>query len=67
MTKRITATAGAIALALTLTACSAEDWDSTHENHLTPRTIAVDGREVTCVIYKSSNAGGVSCDWGGAR
>lgn len=67
MTKPTAIVTAIAATALTLTACSAENWDSTHENHLTPRTIAVDGREVTCVIYKSSNAGGVSCDWGGAR
>ena len=63
MTKRITAAAGAIAAMLTLTACGAEDWDGTHENHLTPRVITVDGRDVTCVIYKSGYGGGVSCDW----
>ena len=67
MTKRITAAAGTIALALTLTACSAEDWDNTHENHLTPKVITVDDREVTCVIYKAGNGGGVSCDWEGSR
>lgn len=66
MIKRITA-AGVIALALTLTACGAENWDSTHENNLTPKVITVDGRDVTCVIYKSGNGGGVSCDWEGAR
>ena len=66
MTKRITAT-GTIAAMLALTACGAEDWDSTHENNLTPKVITVDGREVTCVLYKSGNGGGVSCDWEGAR
>lgn len=67
MTKRITTAAGAIALALTLTACSAETLDSTHENKLTPRVITVDDREVTCVIYKPGSGGGVSCDWEGSR
>ena len=67
MTKRTTIVTAIAATALTLTSCGAEDWDDTHENHLTPRTIHVDGREVTCVIYKSTNSGGVSCDWEGAR
>ena len=68
MTKRITAVAaGTIALMTALTACSAEDWDSTHEKNLTPKVITVDDREVTCVIYKSGYAGGLSCDWEGAR
>ena len=67
MTKRIAATTGALAMMLTLTACGAENWDSTHEKHLTPKVITVDGRDVTCVIYQSGNAGGVSCDWEGAR
>lgn len=63
MTKRITAAAGAIALALTLTACGAENWDSSHEKNLTPKVVTVDGREVTCILYKSGYAGGLSCDW----
>lgn len=68
MTKRIAAAAaGALAMMLTLTACSAEYWDSTHENKLTPKVITVDGRDVTCVIYKSGYAGGLSCDWEDAR
>ena len=67
MTKRISAAAGSIAAMLTLTACGAEDWDGTHENKLTPRVITVDGRDVTCVIYRPTNGGGVSCDWEGAR
>lgn len=66
MTKRIAA-ACALAMMLMLTSCSAEDWDSTHEKNLTSRVITVDGRDVTCVIYKAGNAGGVSCDWEGAR
>lgn len=68
MNKRIAAVAaGAIALMTALTACSAEYWDSTHENTLTPREITVDGRDVICVIYKSGYGGGVSCDWESAR
>ena len=67
MAKRIIATAGIIAVMLTLTACGAENLDSTHENHLTPRVVTVDGRDVTCVIYRPTNGGGVSCDWEGAR
>ena len=69
MTKRIAAVAaaGTIALMTALTACSAEDWDRTNENRLTPKVITVDGREVTCVIYQSGHAGGLSCDWDGAR
>ena len=67
MTKRIAATTGALAMILMITACGAEDWDSTHENNLTPRVITVDGRDVTCVIYRPTNGGGLSCDWDGAR
>ncbi len=26
-----------------------------------------DGRTVTCVVYKQGYAGGISCDWEGAR
>lgn len=66
MTKRIAA-ACTLTMTLMLTACGAENWDSTHEKHLTPKVITVDGRDVTCVIYKSGNGGGLSCDWEGAR
>ena len=62
MTRR-TSVALALAASLMLTACSAEDWDSTHESNLHPRTVTVDDREVTCVLYKAGYAGGLSCDW----
>lgn len=26
-------------------------------------TVKVDGRDVPCVTWKQSNAGGISCDW----
>lgn len=67
MAKRIIATAGIIAVTLTLTACGAEYLDSTHEKHFTTKVIPVEGREVTCVIYQSGSRGGLSCDWDGAR
>lgn len=67
MAKRIIATAGIIAVTLTLTACGAENLDNTHEKRFTTKVIPVEGREVTCVVYQSASYGGLSCDWDGAR
>lgn len=67
MAKRIIATAGIIAVTLTLTACGAENLDSTHERYFTTKVIPVEGREVTCAIYQRDYFGGLSCDWDGTR
>nr|DAL41027.1 MAG TPA_asm: hypothetical protein [Caudoviricetes sp.] len=31
------------------------------------RVNLTDGRTVTCVVYRGGYAGGVSCDWEGAK
>lgn len=39
-----------------------------NSDRLYERTITLtDGRTITCVVHQSGNAGGVSCDWDGAR
>lgn len=63
-----TIVAGLVALAFTLTGCGVDEdgvpaGGSLHELH---RTLE-DGRAVTCIMYKGGYAGGLSCDWEGAR
>ena len=63
MPKRIIATAGAIAVMLTLTACAAEDRPSTGASSVVVRTIHVDGHAMQCAIYRPPNGGGIDCNW----
>lgn len=37
-------------------------------NYLYERTVELkDGREISCIVYKQYNTGGLSCDWTGAE
>ena len=59
-----------IATTLALTGCASGNSDATtgEPTRLQEQNIKLnDGRELTCVTYKLANAGGLSCDWGGAR
>lgn len=73
MRRALTAAGAVVALALVLVGCgtggspATDDKAGSTSNRLYERTIELqDGREVTCVVYKQSNAGGLSCDWDGA-
>ncbi|AIY01197.1 hypothetical protein ART_1598 [Arthrobacter sp. PAMC 25486] len=67
--KKTLATLAIIAV-LALTGCDVGKPDETtgaktniEERHVTLN----DGREITCLRYKSGYAGGLSCDWAGAK
>lgn len=56
----------ALALAATITACSASGAGVVDSNSktLTERTITLqDGRTITCVTYWDAKGAGLSCDW----
>lgn len=60
----------AIIATLALTGCaSGNPYASTGEStNLYEKHIKLnDGRTVTCVTYKAGYAGGLSCDWDGAK
>lgn len=54
--------------ALLLAGCGAADVSTGVGTGLGESTIVLkDGRQVTCVVYKRANAGGLSCDWDNAK
>lgn len=68
--KKIITAALTAGMALSLVACADGGSPSTDsdagktEKQLYERTIELtDGRTITCVIYSSSQQGGLSCDW----
>lgn len=74
MKKKIASSILAILIAFSLTACSSDEEEAppspqdSNSKYLNERQYVLDnGRTVTCITYKSYNAGGVTCDWGGVR
>lgn len=71
--KKIASSALAILIAFSLTACSSDEeappspQDSNSYFLVEHQYVLDSGRTVTCITYKSQYAGGVTCDWGGAR
>lgn len=66
MARRFRAAAVALitASALTLTACNEKNGIDTEDGTITERTVTTsDGREITCLAYSVTKAGGLSCDW----
>lgn len=61
--------AAAIAASLVLTGCGLEDpGTELPASGLKQRTATLeDGRKVVCLTWKRANAGGMSCDWAGAK
>lgn len=59
----------AIISALALTGCGYQNPATSDGTNLKAAVIETpDGRHVTCIKWDSSNyAGGLSCDWGGAK
>lgn len=71
---RTLAALSAAVLALTLTGCGETAPDEPGQapvvvgDGMYVKTVDLpDGREVTCVVYAGYKAGGLSCDWDGAR
>lgn len=65
-----------VAAAMLLVGCSSPDEGGAERGQITYRgseklserkAELSDGRTVTCISYKASYAGGLSCDWEGAR
>ena len=65
--KKIASSVLAILIAFSLTACSPASENSNSPLLHEHQYVLDSGRTVTCITYRSSAAGGVSCDWGGAR
>lgn len=61
------AVAALIAATVGLVACSPADPASDSDRIRETTERLSDGRTVTCLAYKSGYAGGLSCDWEGAR
>ncbi len=61
--------AAAVIAALAVSGCSeAASGTVRVGDELTERTATLtDGRKVTCLTWKRMNAGGMSCDWAGAK
>ena len=60
----------AIVTALTLAGCASGNSDANtgEPTRLQEQHIKLnDGRGLTCVTWKLANAGGLSCDWDGAK
>lgn len=68
--KRTLCTLAAVSLAASLAGCGTfageKDPTTGEDTALEVRRVQVDSRVVTCVVYRSYNRGGVSCDWAGA-
>lgn len=62
-------TIAAIALvALALTGCGVDEQGNKRMDGLKENRVNLtDGRTVTCVVYRGGYAGGLSCDWEGAK
>ena len=64
--KKLLAGAVVALAALTTVACSVEEGENS--GYLEEYEYILDsGRVVTCIVYDGFKAGGLSCDWGGAR
>lgn len=54
-----------VAAALTLAACGAPaDDPGSGRSGFSVDQVDVNGRQVTCISWKSGYGGGLSCDWG---
>ena len=65
--KKIASSVLAILIAFSLSACYLPPEGSNSPLLHEHQYVLDSGRTVTCITYRSSAAGGVSCDWGGAR
>ena len=65
---RCAAMIAAAALTLALSGCATGESDPTtgEKTNLDVRRVQVDGRIVTCIVYRAGYAGGLSCDWNNA-
>jgi len=59
--KRFTAAAIAIVAVVTLAGCGSQAGSTDYWTKV--EIVDVNGRQVPCVIWKSYNVGGISCDW----
>ncbi|WP_104086549.1 hypothetical protein [Arthrobacter sp. GMC3] len=63
--KKTIATLAVVGL-LALTGCSSEQQAA--ESSPVPHAVKLaDGRTITCIAWKAGYAGGLSCDWDGAK
>lgn len=68
--KRAVTALATVLLTLTLAGCEAPTGatERIRDNSVFEKTAELsDGRTVTCVAMKLGYAGGLSCDWGGAK
>ncbi|MFJ6532468.1 hypothetical protein [Microbacterium sp. NPDC091662] len=69
--RRLAGAVAAAAVALALVGCGpargVEDAGESSGRIYQSTERLADGRSVTCLVYKSGYAGGLSCDWAGAR
>ena len=59
-----------LATLLVLSGCGREEGSeqSSSNDRLSEQTITLsDGRVITCVVYRASSKGGLSCDWEGGK
>ena len=56
------------ALLLALSGCGEDASEDTNSNEVDSVDVVLpDGRTVTCLTFVDYNAGGIDCDWEGAR
>lgn len=65
MLRKAISLVGASALLLSLVGCSYSKESTEEDQQLSVSEIEVNGKMLTCVIYKDDYPGGVSCDWEG--
>lgn len=68
--KKVVTALTTVLLTLTLAGC---EEPTSVEEQITDKSVfektakLSDGRTVTCIVFKFGYAGGLSCDWGGAK